>query len=55
MLIEGQSTHHETDIISHFALVAVGYANITNELIYPKNQLIDLLGKIREHTSGVKG
>ena len=29
---EGQSTRHETDIISHFALVAVGYANTANEL-----------------------
>jgi hypothetical protein len=37
MFVEGQSTRHETDIISHFALVAVGYANITNELLrFPK-------------------
>ena len=32
MIVEGQSTHHESDIISYFALVAVGYANTTNEL-----------------------
>ena len=32
MFIEGQSTRHEADIVSHFAFVAVGYANITNEL-----------------------
>ena len=29
---EGQTTHHETDIISYSALAAVGDANITNEL-----------------------
>ena len=32
MFIKGQSTRHETDVISHFALVAAGDANITDEL-----------------------
>ena len=37
MFIKSQSTRHETDIVSHFALVAVGYANIANELLgFPK-------------------
>jgi len=29
---ESQTTHQETDIISHFALVAVGDADFTNKL-----------------------
>ena len=49
--VESCSTHHETDIISHFALVTVG-DKITNELW---DSLMNILGKLREHTSGVKG
>jgi hypothetical protein len=29
---EGQTTHHDTDVMAYFALVAMGDANITNEL-----------------------
>ena len=48
------STHHETDIISHFALVTVG-DKITNELWDSLINILRKKSKIREHTSGVKG
>ena len=51
--LEGQLTYQETDIISHSALVAVGYANITNELTRINHSTSKI--KLREHTSGAKG
>ena len=51
-LLDARSTHHETDIISYFALVTVG-DKITNEL--GDSLITNILSKIREYTSGVKG
>ena len=53
-ITKGQTTHHETDIISYFTLVAMGDANITNEL-WIRFSINRPPGWKREHTSGAKG
>ena len=40
MLIESQSTHHETDIISHFTLIAVLIAGNSINLRYPPRYVL---------------
>ena len=51
-----QTTHQETDIISHFALVAVGDADITNKLRDSPTLIIET-SQIKQgmDTSGAKG
>jgi hypothetical protein len=54
---ESQTTYHETDIISYFVLVAMGDANITNELgdLQKIIKSINLLGKNQRAYLGREG